>query len=609
LFDGKSFQLTHQMVRLHAQAWICHELRNPLHAVIGLTDLLLIHLNLKNKAADTSAATAFVQASSLRISSEETFTNDSAPHLDDEINSHLKYILNSSRLMSTIVNDVLDLSKLDEGKMQLDMMPTDIYALLKESCVGQAAAARWNHVRVKNYNDEKAEDSAGDESNEIVQLTYDVRGIAEGAQKPTGWVPGKLLGDPTRLQQILINLISNSLKFTSSGHVTVRASILDYRSGADSNQTTNSKSQALVSFEVKDTGMGVAQENIPKLFNAYSQANASIGRNFGGTGLGLSIVQKLVEIMGGRVKVESTLGVGTTVSFKIWMDIVEEECSSTTVVQDVHGNPRTCQDHMKIYPSLPNSGSSLFITAQSSHRVTSNTPQIPFLSVTFGEEVYGNAGQRTAEENETQPAASPVPEIISSIPKRPDSCIFSPASTSSPLVSHTKTKASRTSTPSPKADTFSSNQSPLKNIAALDNTFPRSLSASPMASPPLRLGSSSASISMDSVSEPLKVLLAEDNALLQNIGKTMLLKAGFTVETANNGKEALELLQRHGERRISSSKNTVDECKRKCDDEGFDVCLMDLQMPIMDGFQATMKMRESGYELPVIALTANATAA
>jgi signal transduction histidine kinase/CheY-like chemotaxis protein len=752
--------------------------------------------------------------------------------------------------MSTIINDVLDLSKLHAGKMQVDAVPMDLYTLLKESCCGQAAAARWSHVTVRKgvygggaldvdhvsgdfegaekrgegkYDKREGGGSAGllglqgfaertgdmrgggslsKISNSIrassstgssgtMELFYELRGISsisdpfnlDGQRaarvvdekrrvKPVGWIPRTVYGDPTRLQQILINLISNSLKFTSVGYVAVRAIILDYKpseqghgselkqdtelSNAPSTVTSSPPSQAhvqsllpkpmrtstthpqiLVRFEVEDTGIGVAKADIPKLFKAYSQANASIGRNFGGTGLGLSIVQKLVGIMGGQVKVESELGVGTLVSFEIWMDIEEvggvigedkensveseEERDWEERIQKVHGvddvdgaaeetMPRPLLStrvplsyypthHHSIAPAaerhssieskayvpeaepktiIPvnhvesDSQSHGLMPLASQCRLSAATPN--HLSHTCTSHVSIARPNATFESVGNAPLKSPSMEISAKMvatstptpPKTPPTAAKKTSTISNgsqnwmSIEENGRISSSPSASPSKRTETSLTNY-PIPPELPLSSSIPI-CSISPLSLPPsipdaqtpnLPPASESGTIhsphtmtyGLTNVKHPpLRVLLAEDNGLLQNIAKTMLTKAGFVVETANHGREALDLLIKYGERggsreRVAVRDDVVDheggEKNRKMvngngklengcrdgemdegesesveekEDLGFDVCLMDLQMPVMDGFQATLKIRECGYRLPVIALTANATA-
>ncbi|KAJ3219501.1 hypothetical protein HDU67_000914 [Dinochytrium kinnereticum] len=321
---------------------------------------------------------------------------------------------------------LVDLSKLEAGKMELESIPVSVTRILEDACGGQMAAIRCLMGRVGEEIQLKSKVFGRVDG----EVTVGEVGVLAGEEMPE-W----LLGDPTRLLQILTNLIGNSMKFTKAGEVCVKAICLSTRKTTPLEPLPSDETGMIptgrihrIRFSVEDTGIGIAEKDIPKLFKAYSQANASIGRNFGGTGLGLSIVQHFVQRMGGQIQIRSVLNVGTF----IWFDIDMEE----------------------VIPSL---------------------------------------------------------------------------------------------TPSPN--------------------------------PPSVLQGST----------PFRVLLVEDNQLLQKVGLALLRKEGFMADAASDGIEAIEALEANG-------------------GEGYDVCLMDLQMPRMDGIEALREIRRRGWRLPVVALTANALA-
>lgn len=174
-----------------------------------------------------------------------------------------------------IINDLLDITKLEAGKLELECIPFEPRSVLN-ACI--AASLK------------QAEDKG-------IMLSCDA------AQK----IPVKLMGDPNRLRQIVSNMVSNAVKFTKEGGVTVIARRLqDDVSG-----------NVVLRVEVRDTGIGIADVNAKGIFNPYQQADASVSRNFGGTGLGLAICDSLVKIMGGDIGVESELGKGTTFWFEV----------------------------------------------------------------------------------------------------------------------------------------------------------------------------------------------------------------------------------------------------------------------------------------------------
>lgn len=217
---------------------ISHEIRTPLNGILGFTRILL---------------------------KDQT---------DQRKTDHLNTIEKSANGLLTIINDILDLSKIDAGKLALEHIDFNVREILDDVLTINAPAAH-------------------NKSLELVSLIYSD-------------VPQFLTGDPLRIKQVLTNLISNAIKFTPQGNITVRVLILD----EDINQ-------ASVKFEITDTGIGLNQEQKEKLFRAFSQADSSTSRKFGGTGLGLVISQHLVKAMQGDIGVTSAEGEGATFSFSV----------------------------------------------------------------------------------------------------------------------------------------------------------------------------------------------------------------------------------------------------------------------------------------------------
>jgi signal transduction histidine kinase len=214
-------------------AVMAHEIRTPLHQIVGYTDLLAL--------------------------------TDLSPEQSEQLNM----ISNSTGLLMAIINDLLDYSKLENGKLQLESICFTAVSVLK-SCV----AAVENEAFSKG-----------------LELSSDI----------SGEIPSELIGDPNRLRQILLNLLQNAIKFTEKGSI----ALIVKKIQDDSNTV-------LLSFEIKDTGIGIDQSRKEIIFEKYQQAHASVARNYGGTGLGLAICKSLSEIMGGSIKLESKLGHGSS---------------------------------------------------------------------------------------------------------------------------------------------------------------------------------------------------------------------------------------------------------------------------------------------------------
>ena len=220
-----------------------HEIRTPLNGIIGMTHILR----------------------------RGSVTPTQADRLD-KIDASAEHLLN-------IINDILDLSKIEAGKVMLEESLVDINALLanvKSILVGRAQA----------------------------------KGLQLQLIDVSAWPD--LQGDPTRLQQALLNYVGNAIKFTEHGTITLRA--------LTSKETTDTLT---VRFEVKDTGIGIAPEVLPRLFTAFSQADSSTTRKYGGTGLGLAITQRLAELMGGEAGVDSSVGIGSTFWFTACLQKIE----------------------------------------------------------------------------------------------------------------------------------------------------------------------------------------------------------------------------------------------------------------------------------------------
>ena len=228
----------------------------------------------------------------------------------DRIKEYLGYISQSAEWLLKIINDILDISKIESGKIILEHIPFDLHDVLA-----------YCQMMIRPKIEEKG----------IILYFY-----AEPA------INKKLLGDPIRLRQILINLLSNAVKFTNTGMVKLMVSVTD-----------SSHNNVTICFEVKDSGIGMTAEQIEKILEPFMQADNSVTRRFGGTGLGLSITKNIVELMGGKLHVESASGIGSKFSFEITFDLIDDDVIASSKDESLYildkpnfsGEVLVCEDN------------------------------------------------------------------------------------------------------------------------------------------------------------------------------------------------------------------------------------------------------------------------
>jgi two-component system sensor histidine kinase/response regulator len=433
----------------------------------------------------------------------------------------------SGEALLTVINDILDFSKIEAGKMQIETLDFELRTVVEE---GADLLADQAH-------------SKGLELATMIDLD----------------VPLDVSGDPGRLRQILLNLVSNAVKFTSAGEVVVRAH-LDLRDPEPD----------MVRFEVTDTGIGLSAEDQAQLFQSFSQVDASTSRKFGGTGLGLAICRQLVELMGGQIGVESQTGQGSTFWFTLPLPAAspaprlvrhhpELKGMRVLAVDDNDTNRTILKQTLRGWGMLPTtaeSGAGALVELRGAAERGN-----PFALVILDYHMEGMDGLALARAIRADPSLNGARLVLL---------------TSSGRSDHAQNVR--------EADIDAFLTKPIRQ-SALHNALISATGMAPI-SPPRTLLTAHGIAEEQAQHRPL-ILVVEDNQVSQKVAARNLEKLGYRVDVAANGVEALEAVER----------------------QSYAVVLMDCQMPEMDGYTATAEIRRreaGGTHLPIIALTAGA---
>jgi two-component system, sensor histidine kinase and response regulator len=451
-------------------------------------------------------------------------------NLDRTQRDYAETIRSSADSLLTVINDILDFSKIEAGKLELESIELDLRANVED--VGSAMAFQA--------------------ATKGLELIVNV--------EPQ--ISGRVLGDPQRLRQCLVNLVSNAIKFTKAGEI-----VIEVRSkrGADG--------ESLTYFEVRDTGMGIAEKTLESLFQPFVQADSSTTRHFGGTGLGLSIVRRLVELMGGDISVASELGIGSRFFFTLPLKPADAIVAERRTLSDKGGRILIVDDNVTNQRVL----SSQLVHA--GYAVT---------TVSSGSAALDELRNATASDH-------PFDMVITDF-QMPDMdgamlgerIINMPDLASTRLVMLTSLDR-HGDTPRLAALGFAAYLTKPVRARELIDAVARVMSGGPRqwqmdTQPMITLNMLTQSTTQQRFRG--HVLLVEDNFVNQKVAVRFLERLGCTVEVAGHGAEGVAA----------------------CQQRHFDIVLMDLQMPVMDGITATRKIREwetTGH-VPIVALTANA---
>lgn len=424
----------------------------------------------------------------------------------------IETIRKSADSLMTVINDILDFSKIEAGKLELEIIEFDLRITIEEVV-------------------------------ELMSLRAHEKGL-EFACIVHHEVPSLLRGDPGRLRQILINLLGNAIKFTDSGEVTLEAVLEE-----------EDDHRAVIRFSVRDTGIGISESGMDRLFKSFSQVDGSTSRNYGGTGLGLAISKQLTELMGGRIGVDSTQGRGSLFWFTVGMEKQPDDCETFIIDEDIRKKRILFVDdnavNRQVYREQLRSWGCRYAEASSGAQAINelrcakqagDSFEIAIIDMQMPE-INGEELGRIIKQDPF--LADTILIMVSSMGTRGDAARLKKIGFAAYLTKPVK-------------------QSQLYDCLAAATQISKEKKQSQDGAIVTRHSL------VDNKKRGIRILLAEDDITNQKVALHILKKFGYRADAAKNGQEVLQALEKIP----------------------YDIVLMDIQMPVMDGYEATRRIRE-----------------